>query len=386
MNLMRRNAVLLVLAAGLAVPTWLQLRHEVDTFVDPGSVPLMFDGFTSDNVGSIVLGQPKAEQPAPPPGQNPDQPPPVAYDYLALQRVDQGWRIAQLPGQPAAALAGAPVQKTRVENDVFQHLRSIRVDEQTIVQPDATAEQLAERGLDDAHAFLVRVVDQSGQHVLAELLVGENAGGGQAGTEAVRGVYVRQKGSADVVLYELPGMWRRDVDPALWLDRTLARITPSTVRRVSIRNGSTGAQPFVFARETGEASWQLASRPDGARFERLGALRQIEVDNLLRPFQYLMAQSFERPLARAGDMAALGLFPPQIQVALTIVEDGRERVFELNVGGRADDRNEHWLTTSDSQFLMTWSVSSVTAFELDVAQRLFDPAPEPPKDPPKDGK
>ena len=41
-------------------------QGEADAFVDIGDIPLLFDGFTSDNVGSIVLGQPKDEQPPAP--------------------------------------------------------------------------------------------------------------------------------------------------------------------------------------------------------------------------------------------------------------------------------------------------------------------------------
>ena len=64
MNLAKMNVVLLVAAVALAVPTALQLRSDAETFVDMSSIPLLFDGFTSDNVGSVILGTPKKEQPA----------------------------------------------------------------------------------------------------------------------------------------------------------------------------------------------------------------------------------------------------------------------------------------------------------------------------------
>src|SRR5688572_12190567 len=96
MNFAKSNVVLLVAAAVLAVPTILQLRSEAESFVDYSRVPLMFDGFTPDNVGFVAIGQPKKEQPPANP-QTPNQKPPVQYDQLFLQRTDKGWAIAQ-PG------------------------------------------------------------------------------------------------------------------------------------------------------------------------------------------------------------------------------------------------------------------------------------------------
>ena len=42
MNLAKMNVVLLVAAVALAVPTALQLRSDAETFVDMGSIPLLF--------------------------------------------------------------------------------------------------------------------------------------------------------------------------------------------------------------------------------------------------------------------------------------------------------------------------------------------------------
>ena len=64
MSFNKSNLSLAVACAALAIPTFLQLRAEAETFVDVARIPLMFDGFTADNVGSFVLGKPLAEQPA----------------------------------------------------------------------------------------------------------------------------------------------------------------------------------------------------------------------------------------------------------------------------------------------------------------------------------
>lgn len=103
MNLTKSNVVLAVLAAALAVPTWLQLQQDRATFVDVGRVPLLFDGFTAENVGRITLRVPKAEQP---PAEADGQPPKVAYDDLVFVRNAESWAFG------AGDLRFAPVLKS----------------------------------------------------------------------------------------------------------------------------------------------------------------------------------------------------------------------------------------------------------------------------------
>ncbi|HEB53625.1 MAG TPA: DUF4340 domain-containing protein [bacterium] len=366
MNLTRSNLVLSGLCLLLAVPTTLQLLSEVDSYVDVGGIPAMFDGFTSDNVGSIVLAEPLPEQPEPAPNQSPEEPRPVAYEQLVLVRGTDGWQIGTPKRQAPGDLAGAPVMKSRVENDVFEHLRAIRVDRDALVQPEATEEQLARYGLDEQHAFVVRCVDRAGKHIVAELLVGNDASQGRAGTDAVAGVFVRRRDSNDVVLYEWQRPWRRDLDPQGWLDRTLFRLQPDKVKKLAIRNGS-AKRTFTFVREPGKARWQALQADD------LGAVRQAEVEALVQRLQYFGVQAFERPLTRAGDMSALGLYPPQIEITLVYDDEDGEHTRELHIGGKVDGRNERWLECSGEPFLMTLPAGRATQFELDVARRLFDP-------------
>lgn len=366
MSLNKTNLSLAIACAVLAIPTFLQLRSEAETFVDVARIPLMFDGFTSDNVGSFVLGKPKNQQPEPAPNA---AKPAVAYKQLAMQLTDNGWVIGK-PAKTVVPLAGAPAMKSRVEADVFEHLRSIRKDPETLVQPGATDEQLAEYGLDEEHAFVVRCLDRAGKTVVAELLVGKDASESAQGSESVRGVFVRQRGDRDVVLYECLKPWRRSVKPKEWLDRTLFRLDPDKVRSLSIRNAATKERVFTFERAPNQMRWTIQSAGD------LGAVRQSEVEGLVQRLRYVTAQSYERPLKAAGDMQSLGLFPPQIQLKVTIEEGGESRSIELQVGGRVEQRNENYLACSESSFLMTWPASLVAQFELDVAQRLFDPKPK----------
>lgn len=383
MNLAKSNVVLLVAALVLAVPTAVQVSREAESFVDYARIPLLFDGFSTDNVGFVALGQPKKEQPPANP-QTPNQKPPVQYDQIVLQRTDKGWVIAPAGfGQPPNELAGAPVMKDRVENDVFLHLGKIRCDRQALVQANATPEQLAEFGLDPEHAMLIKVSDKNGQTPVAELYVGREAAGTLVGSEAVRGVFVRKTDSTDVVLYEYERHWRRDVDQNQWLDKILLKLEPDKATRLSLRNTATGGETITVARADGKASWTCEKPPAGR-----GALRQTEVEGVLQRLRWVAAQEFHKPLARAGDHKALGLDPAQIALEVTFRDGDAERTVKFGVGNKVDGKAEYWMTCSENQFLMTWPLGVVTPFEANPADQWFDPPapsnPEPGKEPGKD--
>ena len=382
MNLAKSNVVLLVAVVALAVPTWLQLRSEAESFVDFARVPLLFDGFTADNVGFVAIGTPKKEQPPANP-QTPNQKPPIQYDQISLQRTDKGWAIApQGLGQPLNDLAGAPVSKDRVENDVFAHLGKIRVDRQALVQASATPEQLAEFGLDQEHATVMKVTDKTGQQIIAELYIGRDAAGAQTGTEAVRGVFVRKADSTDVVLYEFDKMWRRDVAADQWLDKVLFKLEPDKATRLSLRNAATGDKTFTFTRTAGKSEWVAAETPEGR-----GAVRQAEVEGMLQRLRWVAAHEFRQPKQRAANLAQLGLQPPQIELEIAYRDGDNERTFKLEIGNKPDGKNEYYLTCSENAFLMTWAAGMVTPLEVNPAEAWFDPAaPKAPETGKEEGK
>jgi len=360
MNLTKSNVVLAVLAAALAVPTWLQLQQDRATFVDVGRVPLLFDGFTAENVGRITLRVPKAEQP---PAEADGQAPKVAYDELVFVRNGESWAFG------SGDLRFAPVLKERIEAEVLQHLRTIRFDRETLVVENASQEQLARYGLDDAQAMVVEARDAQGQSIVADLLVGLDSSKGEKGTDAVRGVFVRKSDRSDVVLYEPERPMLRLLQTDVWLDKTLARIAPDKVQRFSIKNAASGDGTFTFARVDGKTSWTAIAPP-----VEVGAVRQAEVDTLLQRLAWIAAQDFRLPVQRAN-LPQLGLQPPQIELDLQVRDGGRDRRIQLAVGNRVEGKNEFYLTCSESTFLMTWSAGMVTPFELDVRTQLFDPLP-----------
>lgn len=372
MKMTTRNVLLAAIAGLLAVPTWLELRSDRETFVDLRAAPRMFAGFTEDNVGVVVLKTPKPEQPDGVPG----KPAAVLYDQLLLQRVDDAWRIGQPPNAPVEPLAGAPALQSQVELQVFQQLVQIRKDRETLVLADASDEQLAEYGLDEAHAMLVQVADKQGKHFVAELFVGAAAGAGRTGTDGVRGTYVRQKGSADVVLYEWTRPWKLSVDANQWLDRVLLRVDPDKVRAIAIRNTATGRKWFRFERGPQRASFVLVDGGDD-----LGAVRQAEVEGLVQRFRAFGVQSYARPLSRAGNMAELGLqrdVPVEIELEIAGPSGSDTTSWRLAIGNHVEDETEnaYYATCSGSPFLLKLPSSAVHPFELDVARRLFDPKPD----------
>lgn len=357
MNLTKANFVLAVAAAVLAVPTWLTIRSEATTFVDVAAVPRLFEGFTPDLVAALLLAEPKKEQPAPPPNADPNQKPQIQYDQIAFQRADKGFLL-----QNMGELSGAPANRELLEMQVWKHLGEIRADKDALVQPDATDEQLASYGLDAAQAFVVKAINRE-QQVIAELLVGKDTASGKATADAVRGVFVRRADSRDVVLYEVP-FWQRSLKAETWLDRAVLKAPGDKVRRLSVRN-QTGE--VVFQRAKGTASWTCDKPPEGK-----AAVRQMEVEGLVQRCAFVAAAQFVRPLASAT-LNAWGLDPSRVEVQVTYERDDQDVVAVLGIGAPLEGKNECYLRSSDSPFVMTIAAHLAAPFERDLGE-LFDPA------------
>lgn len=370
MNLTRANLVLAAAVAALAAPTIHLLLEERELFKDVSAIPRMFEGFDQQQVTTLLLGQPKPPAP-PPPGTAPPEKQKVEYDQLTMVRTEKGYVL-----QNAGDLTGAPINTELLESQVWKHLADIRSDRETLVQADATDEQLAEHGLDDASAFVVQALGNQNQ-MLADLRVGKDASGGKYGTETVRGLFVRSGDSRDIVLYEVP-YWQRQIKPELWLDKSIVRVTADRVRSIALRNASSDGRAIRFERPAGKTSWTCSEPPEGR-----AAVRQTEVDMLAQRFAYLAAQDFRMPLQRANQ-GELGLQQPTIEVTLVYEQDEAEKTLTMGIGNKVDGKDEHYLKTSASPFLLTIAKPFVTPLERDVDE-FFDPAAPGAADP-KDGK
>ena len=374
MNLKKWNLVLLGAAAVLAIPTWLTLAHERELFVDIAAVPRLFEGFTADNVSGVILALPKpTTAPAPAPN-DPTRKPEIQYDSIQFVRGDKGYVLNQ-----AGDLTGAPVNKDMLEAQVFKHLAEIRADKQTLVLAGATDEQLAEYGLNQQKAFVIKAVNASGvqQVTLAELLIGNDTAGGKIDAGSVRGVYVRKGDSRDVIAYEQT--INKTIKTDLWIDRTILKAPADKVRKLTLRNQASNGAAIEFTRPEGKGAWTAANPPEGC-----GAVRQTEVEGLAQRFGWVAVQEFKRRLEGAP-LKEFGLDPPQIEVAVTW-QDGEEKTATLGFGNKVEGKNEHYLRSSTSGFVMTIGSHMATPFERDPKE-LFDPkelAPKP-DEPGKDG-
>jgi hypothetical protein len=360
MNLTKANAILAIAAAALAVPTWLTIQGDLENFVDTAQVPKLFEGFTADNVAAVALGKPKDPQPevAQQPGADPDQKPPIQYDQIQFQRTDKGFVLGQMMGEKF----GAPVNPQMLELQVWKHLSSIPADRETLVQENASEQQLADYGLDPLHAFVIKAFNAQ-QQVIAELLVGKDTNVGAQGTDTVRGVYVRRADSRDVAFYEVP-MWNRAIDPQQWLDLSVAKIPADMVRRIEVKN-QTGQAAFV--RKKGESLWTSEAAPAGK-----GAARQIEVESLVQRLGYVQAQDYVRPLAGA-QLAQYGLDAPKVTVSVVYEKDGKDVTFEVAAGNPMEGKPMQFVRCSASDFVCALPVQWAAGFERDVGE-FFDPA------------
>ena len=360
MNLTKANTLLAVAAIVLAVPTWLTIQGDLENFVDTAQVPKMFDGFTVDNVATVVLGKPKDPQPEAQtqPGADPNQKPQIQYDQLQFQRTDKGFVLGQAMGEKY----GAPANGQMLELQVWKHLSSMPFDRETLVQEGATEEQLVSYGLDPAHAFVVKAGNAQGQ-VIAELLVGKDTNLGAQGTDVVRGVYVRKADSRDVAFYEVP-LWNRSIDAQQWLDLWVAKVPADMVRRIEVKN-QTGQAAFV--RKKGESSWACEAAPAGK-----GAVRQIEVEGLVQRLGYVQAQDYVRPLASAP-LAQLGLDTPTVVVSVVYEKDGKDTTLEVAAGKQIEGKPTQYVRCSASDFVCALPVQWAAGFERDLGE-FFDPA------------
>jgi hypothetical protein len=379
MNLNRQSMVLGAVAVVLAIPTLLTLHSERELFVDVAAVPHMFEGFTADSVAALAFGSPKPAAAAPSATPDPKKPA-VEYDQVSIARTEKGFVLAQLPKE-SAKLTGAPVSKDLLDSQVFKHLAEIRVDKQTLVQADASDEQLAQYGLDKPKAFVIKVANATGA-TLAELLVGNDASGGKYNASSVRGTFVCKGDSRDVVLYEQPptlGPLVRAVKAESWLDKILFRAPPDKVKKFTLKNGATGGATLEFVREQGKAAWTATNPPDGC-----GAVRQTEIEQMAKWFGTVYVNEFKEPLAGAA-LKSCGLDPPAIEIGLTWQDGQEEKTALLSVGNKIDGKNENYLRCSTSNFLLTWGSHFVASFEKGPSD-LFDPkaVDSTPKDPKKD--
>lgn len=356
---MQTNVILAGLAVLLAIPTTYTLVEEGKSFTDFEKVPYVFDGFTPDNIQSIVLTRKK-----PKPGE------PGVLEDKQLVFLRQGRRWVLGPPHP---LAGAPIQGARVNEDLLERMRALRLEEKTLITANAAPEELQARELTPETGLLIQCLNAEGKPV-AELYRGKDASGGKAESEAVRGFFVRPENSDSILLYEVP-YWYVTVRSKDWIERTIHTIKPESVVGFTVRNEHGEAS---FERAGKDAPWEAVVQPDGT-----GAVRRNEVSRLLQRFTFV---SCDRYLG-AVTLPENAPLVPNDNTALIYVEavldDGSSR--QMWVGRKIEGNLGHYAffkgRRAQTDMLVAIHDALPTAFSRDPSA-LFDPSAErvgPPK-------
>lgn len=362
---MKTNLILAAIAVVLGLLTFWELRKDRQTFTAYDTIPRLFEGFTAENVRAIQIRQPKKK----PEGDKKDEKPkdgepakPAEFDVLVMVKDDQTWKLAD------GELRGVPLVTSRIEVDILDHLKRIRIDRKALAKADADDAFLRERNLTDDTGTLIQCIDANNNPV-AELILGKDASGGKWGEEVLKGYYVRKfdsknpAGNKDVILYETD-YWVLNTDPDPWLDKKIHQFEEGKVKSFAFRNPK-GKAAFTKDKVT-DAAWKAVDAPAGT-----GAVRQGEVQNLLSRFRYVAAQKFRGPLPAKPVLGERGLEPGDFEVSATL-EDGT--VYSLWIGKKIPETQEMYARANTSNFLFSVNEWDRTPYEKDPVE-FFDPAP-----------
>ncbi|MGD2175778.1 MAG: DUF4340 domain-containing protein, partial [Candidatus Brocadiaceae bacterium] len=229
---------------------------------------------------------------------------------LALERTEEGWRIA---GEKPAEADRSVVEQ------VLRDLSGAQVDEFVADDPD----DLARYGLFEEQATLLTLRTEDGE-IAAEIAFGEPAGENR--------VHAMRKGYPSVFLVNRERFYDRIARGRLaFLDRQVASEPPGDAVRVRVARGG---EEFECALE--DDAWRLVQPVSGPADTR--ALRR-----LLDILADLRVAAFATE--QAEDLAPYGFDPPVATVAVTYrttsaeeeTEESRERHLTLHIGAATSD-------------------------------------------------
>jgi hypothetical protein len=264
-----------------------------------------------------------------------------------------------------------PVQDNKIETDILDHLRSIRLDRKSRIAEDVSPEVLATKGLSKEKGLHIICFNAEGK-AIAHLIRGADAsGGGQWSENQVRGFYVRPRDRNDVILYEPQlGYWYLGLQEKDWIDLTVHNFPGRDVERFTVRNAR-GAVSLVREESDGTRPlWRVEAGPEG-----VGELRQEEVSNILQRFNFI---NCTRYVGRIDDPAWADKVPgddAKIMVSATL-KDGS--VYTMWLGDKIPGTQEYYgrfaNPSGPNPFLLAIGEWDRTPFEKDP-KALFEPAP-----------
>lgn len=376
----KANLWLGAMAVLLAVPTWLTLRGDRTTFVDAADAPLLFAGFTPENVYGIRIEVPRLG----PDGEPVEGPQGEAErEALTLVRADVDDPRAWVLGGEDERLAGLPVSFERVRDRVLEPLGAIRVAEDTLVREDAGPEALARYRLDVGRATVLRCVDAQGT-VVADLRVGADASRGQVGEGAVRGYFVRKADSGDVVLFER-AVWTLPAAREQWIQRAPLRVGAEEVVGIAVSNPLTRRDDDlprgrlrIGRGDPEDPVWAVREGPP-----KRDVVRNGEVFAFLQTLARFRIQQYVEPLPEAGSgdrdtfLAEYGLADPRLVLDL---ERAAGEPLHIEVGDKVwrdgAEQNERYARISGVPFLVTVGDWVLAPLERDPVSSWLEPPRE----------
>jgi hypothetical protein len=381
---MRTNLVLAAVAGGLAVPTVLTFLADRTAFTEIDKIPRLFEGFTAENIRYLDLQKQKLQDGKPVMDAQ-GQP---ARERLVLFKQDDKWRIGD------GELAGVPADVAKVERDVLDHVKRIRINRDTLLFPGADDKTLDQRELSLEKCTLIRCLDRE-QKPVAELVVGADASKGKWDPDVVKGRYVRRLDNKDVVLYDADEAqyWNLTLKADDWIDKKvhdfnlqLGKVKSFALKTPKGEVAFEKEKPAAGAPAGTPEKWKATKAPD-----KVGAVRQQEVTNLVSRFATLYVQRFQEPVQARKDLKDIGLDPADVTVSATL-EDGT--VYTLEIGHKIADKQECHARSNHSDFLLAIGDYDRTAYIDRNPVDLFDPPAEavasqpalPPDSQPQQGK
>jgi hypothetical protein len=347
---MKTNWILFVVGLVLSIPCYFTLQAEEMTYRSRDSIPYLFPGFVPENVRVIQLQQRKSEEEIK--AQNLQGT--AQFEMLAFERSADGWLLANTEYQ------GLPVRSAMIDRNILDHVKEIRIDAETLVKQDATAEFLTSNQLTAETGIVVQCkLGRQGPDV-ATLVLGRSTKQGDQPGALDAFLVSRPDRPREVVLYEPKGKrWGLSLRSSDWLDKRIHQFTMSNVESFYFRNafGSAG-----FTKKPGsDATWVAIQKQCSVK--KVDAIRQQEVTNLIDRFTKVTADSYGRGKIEVDTVGA----KMEIRVKLKTGEE-----YSVWVKAKSHNSNARMCVSSERKFLFAWGDIWVDAFGDKDPRDLFD--------------
>ncbi|HHI80687.1 MAG TPA: DUF4340 domain-containing protein [Planctomycetes bacterium] len=342
---MKTNGILATVFVVLLVPVVMKFFGDKKVYLDLDRVPRLFEGFTPENVGMVQISRPI-------PKATPGPEDKVQMETLQFQKSEGKWLIG------SGSFQGLQAKETELMSRIFDPLKKIQVSPTSVIVEKADEKQLKAYGLDVNSAQRIVCMDGSGTSVLADLLIGREAGGKDLGAQATQGVYVRKNGQKAILLYDEP--ITLDFDAQAWMEKNVLDIPEAEIESITLRNIK---GEISFERKPGKGFVVTKGKPKDA-----GNLKQFEVTGLIGRARTLYAADFVA-INDPSKWGAYQLDPPRIEVLMK-TKDGRDHGFRI--GKKVEGKQEYYAVVLKGRILFTLKEWDVTPLEKGPGS-FFDP-------------